>query len=174
MRQTVLQAGVGLLSLALVLEGCVSTAPRAYTPSLQPPATDQADLERAFSRCAERVAAGEQNFGGNGMTAVAAGAGTLAAGEMLGLGALFGAYGAAGAGALTATGVGVALLIPLGTLQISRSRRARNERAVQGLMSACLASAGFHVQSWSRVDPRAAGTQPLSTPTRRTRPTAGS
>ena len=174
MRTEPLRPLTGLLGAALILQGCVSTAPRAYTPTLQPPAADQADLERAFASCANRVAAGERHFGGGGVTtAVAAGAGTLAAGEMLGLGALYGAYDAAGAGILAATGVGIAILVPLGTLQMTRSRRAGNERAVQGLMSACLQEAGYHVQSWSRVDPAAPTT--LATPTRRApHPRAGS
>lgn len=158
-----------VLVLAVGLTGCVSTSPRPFMPVLQPPATDQAALEREFQACAAQVAAGEGRFGGNVTTAVVGGAGVLATGEVVGGAVLATAWGAAGAGALAATGVGMVILLPLGTLQMSRSRRAHNERDVQTAMAACMDRAGYHVASWTRVSPQDAAAG-LRTPTHHTRP----
>jgi hypothetical protein len=160
----------GALMIALALGGCVSTNPRPYAPLLQPPPVDQAAAQAAFNGCAARVASGARHFGGNATTVLAGSAGAVATGEVLGSAAVAGAYGVAGAGAFAATGVGLLILVPLGTLQLSRHRRASNEREVQAAMTGCMQEAGYHIASWTRLPAGQERGVGMQTPTRHVPP----
>jgi hypothetical protein len=156
----------GALAMAVGLAGCVSTNPRPYAPLLQPPPADQAAAEAAFDHCSVEVAGGARHFGGNATTAVVGSAGAVATGEVLGSAAVAGAYGVAGAGAFAATGVGLLILVPIGTLQLSKHRRASNERDVQAAMTSCMQEAGYHVASWTRLSAEQVRSARMRTPTR--------
>ncbi len=152
-----------LLLSASMVAGCVSTNPRPYTPVVQPPPIDQAAFEVDFSTCASAVAAGARNFRRSGGAVAVGAVGTVGGVQVLGAAAL----GVTGT-TLAATGIGLAVAVPMATYGLTRARRARNEREVQNAMTECLAERGHTIASWTRVS-RGDATTLTVTPTRRER-----
>ncbi len=157
------KTGITFAAIALLLGGCVSTTPRPYTPVVQPPAENQAAFERDFAIRSTAVARGERNFG-HSTGAVVVGTVGGAAGVHI-LGGVAAAASVGGSGVLGATGVGLLLLVPVATYNLSKSRRDRNEREIQTAMTACLAQRGYSVVSWTRTSPENAASLANVTPT---------
>lgn len=133
------------LPIALMLSGCITAYPRAYTPVLDSPPPDAAAFQQDFSACASEVAGDEHNF-------------------RHGWRVFFGVFG----GGVGAGGMGAGA-IPIIIPHRDGERRDENELAVKSAMEACLGKRGHTVSNWRLVDGEAASSQ-LVTPTRPTTP----
>lgn len=139
-----LKGGPVLGAAALILSGCVSAYPRAFTPVVEPPPADAAAFQRDFAACASEVAADESHF-------------------RHGWRVFFGVFG----GGTGSGGMGAGAL-PIIIPHRDGERRDENERAVKSAMRFCLVKRGYTVTHWKLVEGAEAVSGQLLSPTRPT------
>jgi len=139
--------------VALTLLSACSSRPRDFTPSLAIAPADTAAFDASYDECKQLYVAGKLDSSGR---LASTGAGAAAAG----------AVGAAGiatatsAGLYTGMAVASATIVALpfvalgGAYGVAKSKQKKKERAIQQVMSGCLAERGFHVAAWARAPKR--------------------
>ena len=157
----------GLLMPALVLAGC-SSKPREFRPTLAAPAAgapsaDASALDAAYEECRQLLVDGKLDSSGrlaSGAVGVAAGGATMAAGAAAATSA--GLYGGMAVASATIVLIPVALIG--GAFGMSRVKRSNKEKAIQQVMTGCLAERGYTVAGWTKAGkkPKAVGGEPVA------------
>ena len=151
-----------LLVPALVLSGC-SSKPREFRPTLAAPAADPSALDAAYEECRQLMVEGKLDSSGrlaSGAVGVAAGGATMAAGAAAASSA--GLYGGMALASATVVLIPVALIG--GAFGMSRIKRGKKEKAIQEVMTGCLAERGYTVAGWTKAGkkPTVVGGEPVT------------
>ncbi len=149
---------VGLLVACLTLQAC-SSRPREFTPRMAAPVASQSEFDAAYATCQRLFVTGKLDSSGRAGSA-GAGAAAGAATAVAGGAAATSMVPAVGAALASATLVLLPFAILGGAWGMSRTKRAKKERAVKTAMEGCLSERGYQVAGWSKGTTRPVLAQP--------------
>ena len=139
----------GLLLPALALSAC-SSRPREFRPTLAAPPANPSELDAAYAECRQLMVEGKLDSEGrvaSGAAGVAATGATMAAGAAAASSA--GLMGGAAIASATVVLLPVALIG--GAIGMAKIKRAKKEKAIQKVMTGCLAERGYTVAGWTKA-----------------------